>query len=168
MTSLPPPHHHTLNAAFGWLELGLPAEAQAELSRLPEEMRTLPEALHAQFAIHARNAAWDAAFLVGETHVRLHPADAAAWIHRAYAARRKPGGTLAEAFAALQPALERFPDESIIPYNLACYCAQQGQATEAWTWLERAARVGEPEIIRRMALADDDLRPLWPRIPQLG
>jgi hypothetical protein len=167
VTSLPPPHHHTLNAALGWLELGLPADAQAELCRLPAELRTEPATLNAQFLLHAHNSVWDAAFLVAETHVRLHPGDAGAWIHRAFAARRKLGGSLAEAFAALRPAVERFPSESIIPYNLACYCAQQAELAEAWDWLELAAKVGNGGLIQRMAMVDEDLRPLWPRLLDL-
>jgi predicted Zn-dependent protease len=164
METLPPPHHHTLNAAQGWLELGLPADAQAELDHLPAALRTVPVALHVQFAIHAHTAAWDAGFVVADTHVRLHPADAGAWIHRAYAARRKAGGSVAEAFASLSPAADLFPAEPVIPYNLACYCAQQGEADEAWRWLERARKVGDAAAIHRMALADDDLRLLWPQL----
>jgi len=163
--NLPPaPHHHTLNAALGWLELGLPADAQAELDRLPAELRTHPLALETQFALCAHLADWAAAFVVAETQVRLHPEEVGGWIHRAYAARRKPGGGLAEAFALLWPAFEHFPDEPIIPYNLACYRARQGDVEAAWDWLTEAMKVGDPARLRRMALADEDLEALRPRL----
>jgi hypothetical protein len=168
MTSLPPPHHHTLNAALGWLQLGLPADAQSELDRLPEELRTQFVPLETQFAIHAEKPKWDAAFAVAEQCVQLHPKEAGGWIHRAYAARRKPGGGVEEAFELLFPAAVKFPDEVTIPYNLACYCAQLDRLDEAWRWYRAARELGEPAKLRRMALADDDLRPLWAQITQLA
>lgn len=169
MTNIPAPHHHTLNAALGWLGLGLPADAQTELDRLPVELRTHPIALEAQFAVHAEQQAWDMAFVVADTTVRLHPELPGGWIHRAYAARRKPGGSLEEAFAALLPAFDKFPDESVIPYNLACYRAQQGDLEAAWDWFEAAVRAddGDMKQLKARAIADDDLKPLWPKIAAL-
>ena len=37
---------------------------------------------------------------------------------------------------------------------------------EARHWLKRACQAGQKEHIKMMALADDDLRPLWPEIPE--
>jgi hypothetical protein len=37
----------------------------------------------------------------------------------------------------------------------------------ARTWLKRAMDVGDREAIKKMALADEDLKPLWPEISQL-
>lgn len=167
MAPLPPPHHHTINAELGWLGLGLAAEAQAELDQLPAEWQTHRLALEAQFAIHDQQAAWEAAYSVADLSVRLHPEAAGGWIQRAFAARRKPGGGLNEAFELLLPAVAKFPKELTVPYNLACYCAQQNQLTEAWRWFRAAQRLGPPAAVRRMALKDEDLRPLWVQIEQL-
>lgn len=167
MTPLPPPHHHRLTAAEGWLELGLPAEAQSELDALPVAFQSSPAVLHAQYAICAHRLEWDTAFDIAERHVQLHPHEVSGWIHRAYAARRKPGGGLTEAFELLRPAADHFPEEAVVPYNLACYCAQQAELNQAWKWLERATKIGGAELIRGMALADADLCPLWPRIAEL-
>lgn len=168
MVPLPPPHNHTLNAVSGWLGLGLTAEAQTELNRLPPELRTHRLALDAQFAIHAENSAWEAAHAVAETSVRLHPDEVGGWIQRAFAARRRPGGGLEDAFALLLPAAEKFPQEVTIPYNLACYCAQKDRLAEAWQWFRKARGLGNPKELRQMALADEDLRPLWTQIAQLS
>ena len=70
-------------------------------------------------------------------------------------------GGLAAAQEVLRPAFERFPAEAIIPYNLACYACQAGQLDEARRWLDHAFQRGKPDPIKRMALADPDLRPLW-------
>ena len=65
----------------------------------------------------------------------------------------------------LLSAAERFPKESTIPFNLACYAAQSQQPVEAWNWLLRAAEAeGDRKAIQRQALADPDLEALWPRI----
>jgi hypothetical protein len=168
MAPLPPPHHHTLNAASGWLGLGMTVEAQLELDRLPPELRTHRLALDVQFAIHAENSAWDAAYTVAESSVSLHPEDVGGWIQRAFAARRKTGGGLDDAFALLLPAAEKFPKEVTIPYNLACYCAQKDRLAEAWQWYRQARSLGNPKDLRKMALADEDLKPLWSQIAQLA
>ncbi len=167
MTPLPPPFHHVLNAVEGWLGLGLPAEALAELQRLPEGLQNDPAVLHSRFAICANGADWDRAFEWAERLVQMHPDEPGGWIRRAYAARRRTGGGLTEAFELLLPAVERFPSESVIPFNLACYCAQQAELNQAWKWLELASKIGGAELIRRMALSDADLCPLWPRIAML-
>ena len=167
MAPLPPPHDRTHNAALGWLGLGLTAEAQAELDQLPTELQTHRLVLDAQFAIHAENTAWEVAFLVADMSVRLHPEDAGGWIQRAFAARRKVGGGVEAAFELLLPAVAKFPGELTVPYNLACYCAQQDQLTEAWRWYRTARRLGPPSAVRQMALKDEDLRPLWIQIAQL-
>jgi hypothetical protein len=37
----------------------------------------------------------------------------------------------------------------------------------ARTWLHRAINAGKKDAIKQMALADDDLKPLWPEIKEL-
>lgn len=164
MTSLPVPYQHIPSAVEGWLELGVPREAESELDRLPQSLHDEAAVLRARYAICAHRGDWHSAYEVAERQVRLHPDDASGWIHRSFAERRRPGGSLTEAFQLLKSAVERFPGEAVIPYNLACYCAQQAELDQAWDWLQLASRVGGTEFIRRMALADADLCALWPRI----
>jgi tetratricopeptide (TPR) repeat protein len=74
-------------------------------------------------------------------------------------------GGLDRAWAALHPALERFPRSQIIAYNLACYAAQLDRLDEAWLLFQRALAVAEkPCEVLCLALTDSDLKPLWPRI----
>ncbi|HCL91647.1 MAG TPA: hypothetical protein DIC50_02555, partial [Verrucomicrobia subdivision 3 bacterium] len=60
-----------------------------------------------------------------------------------------------------------FPQEAIIPFNLSCYACQLQQLDVARLWLRRAAGIGGKEQIKRLALSDPDLQPLWPEIEQL-
>ncbi len=164
LLALEPPDSHLIRAAEGWLELGLPDEAEAELSQLSAAAKTHPQALHASWAVHAHRTEWNLAHAVAESLVQAVPDDAIGWVHRAYATRRMNGGGLQAAWDALRPAVELFPDETLIPYNLACYACQLGRLDAGRHWLGRAREVAVKQksraAIQAMALADPDLAPL--------
>jgi len=167
--TLPHPDNLYFSAAEGWLMLGDTRAAREELARLSPAARAEAGVIELEWAVCARAEEWAAAFALAERLVETMPCRSFGWVHRAYAARRMPGGGLARAWALLRPAVEKFPKEYLIPYNLACYAAQSGRLEEAWDWLERARGTsGSPEEIKAMALADDDLRPLWGRIAGEG
>lgn len=165
MKKLPHPDNFHLDAATGWLLLGDLEAAKTELGRLTPVSREDPAALEVEWDIDAKVGSWDHAYQVAERLVTGAPEVPFGWIHRAYAARRMPGGGLTQAWHSLRPAAEKFPNVFLIPYNLACYAAQMGQAEEAWGWLLRAAKAaGSYSKIKTMALEDADLKPLWPKI----
>ncbi|HAV63963.1 MAG TPA: hypothetical protein DCY13_16550 [Verrucomicrobiales bacterium] len=149
-----------LMAADGWTDLGCPAEAHAELEQIAAEEKVHPFVLESYWRVYAAWGKWQRAFEVAESLVERQPGLAAGWLHRAYAARRMPGGTVQVAFDLLQPAAGKFLKEPIIPYNLACYCAQLGQLSDARSWLEQAFQHGDRKVLHRMALEDPDLEPL--------
>ena len=157
-----------LRAAEGWIELGLIEEARAELAELGPELRNGADGLEVQWLLFAERGHWDAAFAVAQQSVDLHPQAEGGWIHRAYAARRRPGGGIPYARELLLPAVELFPQSHIVPFNLACYAAQLGELAEAWQWLEHSARVGTWATTCEMGLRDTDLEPLWPRLRETG
>ena len=158
------PDLHRLRAAQGWLELGLPAEAELELAGLGEPARRHPAALDLGWAAAAARLDWPRAHVLAEELVRLHPRQVGGWIHRAYAARRMPGGGLDAALAALLPAATAFPGEPMVAYNLACYLVRLQRIEEGWRWYLEAERRGEASGIRELALADEDLREIRERI----
>ena len=162
-----------LRAAEGWLELGLVEEAWAELAQLGPELRQGAPGLEIQWLLFAERGHWDAAFAVAQQTIDLHPSNEAGWIHRSYAARRRPGGGLTLAQELLQPAIHECPRSRIVPFNLACYAAQLGDLTGAWAWLERSATNSNWRETCILGLKDADLKPLWPRLrekqkPQAG
>ena len=81
--------------------------------------------------------------------------------------RRAPGGGLQAAWDALIPAVDRFPKEPTIPYNLACYACQLEKLDEARRWFQRALGVGQKAKLKSMGASDPDLRPLWGEIKTL-
>jgi hypothetical protein len=48
----------------------------------------------------------------------------------------------------------------LIPYNLACYCAQLGHLDECQVWFKKAMAIDE-HTVKRAAIDDPDLKPLW-------
>lgn len=160
-----PPDRHYVLAAEGWLELGNLAEAVREWEGLSSEGRVHPAALQVRWHILAHGEAWDEALRVAEDLVRRAPEVCAGWLHRAYAMRRCSGGGLQQAWEVLHPAADRFPEEEIVAYNLACYATQLGREDEGWEWFLRASQVSRNAgRLRVMALRDADLQPLWERI----
>jgi len=61
----------------------------------------------------------------------------------------------------LLEAAKLFPDDSMIHYNLACYCAQLGQLDAAQEYLDKSYELGDAQKIKLIALDDEDLKPLW-------
>lgn len=166
---LEPPDLHLVRAAEGWLELHLPHEAEVELAQLSPEMREHPAVLEIRWHLHAAGAEWQLACVAADRLIAVAPQLVAGWIHRAYATRRMTGGGLTAAWEALLPAAEHFPDESLVPYNLACYACQLSRLEVARHWLQRALSIAGQNnhraMLLQMALADADLAPLHAEIP---
>lgn len=168
MLPLEPPDIHHLNAATGWLMLGDAAEARSEFEQIRPARRTHPQVLDCEWQLLAREQRWQAAVEVGERMVRVSPNDASAWVHRSFALHELR--RTREAFDQLLPAVERFPGETVIPYNLACYTCQLGDLPAARRWLNQSLALTESadhKLIRlRSALTDVDLAPLWPELKE--
>ncbi len=162
---LEPPDSHYLNAATGWLELGLPDEAEAELRRLSRTSRLHPDSLAVEWEILARTQRWREALTVATLILEIDATRPTGWINRSYALHELK--RTAEARQALLVAHPRFPTVGVIPYNLACYACQMGHLEEARRWLREAiARDGRAVVVDR-ARQDPDLRPMLAEIELL-
>ena len=97
---------------------------------------------------------------ITSTIVRLDPSRVGAWIDRSNALHFL--GRYQEAWDLLPPALERFPDNVFLPYNIACFACRLGRLGEARDWLKQAgALAADKPALKRMALDDPGLEPLW-------
>ena len=164
MQGLETPDIHRLNAALGWLGLNSPAEARGELDAIAPSQQGHPAVLEARWLLCAHEKNWRDALAVAERELASAPDESSGWLHRAYALRRVDGGGLPTAWEALLPAAEKFPKEPVIAFNLACYACQLSDLPAARKWLRRAMKIGGKQAIQKMALADNDLKPLWPEI----
>ncbi len=153
------PDFHHLRAAQGWLELGDTQSADLELEKLSKSARTHPEVLDTRWFIRAKTEDWADCIEIGKKLTKLAPESAQSWIHHAYALHELK--KTREAFAVLSSVADRFPDEPIIPYNLACYSCQLGDPVGARDWLAQVYKLGNAQEWQQKAMEDPDLKPLW-------
>jgi len=161
------PDSHHLDAAVGWLGLGCAGDAREELAKIAPENQQHPDVLEARWTICAHEQQWRDALEVARAELLAAPEEPAGWLHRAYALRRVSEGGLTQAWEALLPAAKKFPAEPVIAFNLSCYACQMRQLEIARHWLRSAMAAGQKETIKKMALADEDLQPLWPEMEDL-
>ena len=165
MGKLTPPGDHYLNAAIGWLELGNTAEAKMELTKISSDQRQHREVLEVGWRICAAERNWAEALEAARRLVATDPDDATGWIHQSYSLHELK--RTREAFDMLLPVVEKFPGVSTIPYNLACYACRLGDLERARSWLSEAVRIRGKADIKRTALEDPDLQPMWEEIKKL-
>lgn len=159
-----PDRHHAL-AAEGWLALGNVAEAELEWARLSPDGLGHPTSLAIEWRIHSARREWEKALESARRCIRADPQSAVGWINQSYSLHelRRTG----EAFQSLHAMVLRFPDEGVIPYNLACYSCQLGDVDGARRWFDQAVRIGGKAMMKEMAEDDPDLEPLLDYIESL-
>jgi predicted Zn-dependent protease len=157
--AIEPPDIHNLNAARGWLELGNTPEAWQELGELLPRWHEHPEVLNLMWELYAAEKEWAKALAVARQMVSRYPEEVAGWIHQSYTLHELKRTD--EARDELARSVGRFPKEGVIPYNLACYECQLGQLGTAKRWLSLAEKIQGREVLKKMALDDPDLQPLW-------
>jgi len=145
-----------LTAASGFCELGLYQEALEELAGLPENVRDEVAVLAAWLQIYQSWGKWAEEASVAERLIEKNPEEADWYVALAFATRRGRG--LAEAEAVLAAAVEQFPQNATINFNLACYYAQSGDLELARLHLGKAIAIDSQ--FKEAALADPDLAPL--------
>ena len=147
-----------LEAAQGWLELGLPLDANEELEKIQPQLRAHPDVLDVRWHIYANAKKWDACVDIANAIVRCAPDRSDGWIHRSFALHEMK--RTQEAHDQLLPAADKFPKVWTVPYNLACYCSRLHRFNEAKDWLKKAMGIGGKRV-QDAAAADEDLKPLW-------
>ena len=156
---LEPPGSHHLNAAQGWLGLGDCQSALDELEFIDPVMRSHPDVLAVRCDIYTTAMNWPAVVAVAWTLVKLCPDRPSGWVRRSFALHGLK--QTQQAFDLLLPAARKFPEIPMIPYNLACYCAQLGKLEEARRWLHRSYEIGNARVLKSVARYDPDLAPLF-------
>lgn len=160
------PDLHRLNAAVGWLELGVLDESEAELQSLSRTAKKHPECRHIEWRLRVERRDWDASLAIARQIVVESPDSPVGWIDRSYSLHKMD--RTREAMKELVPAFDRFPSESIVPYNLACYACRLEDLEEAFRWFQRAVKRGDKRTLVKMAMADPDLEGLRDRLSSLG
>lgn len=148
----------TLQAATGWLELGLADEALIELESLPMDARAQRDVMElklvAQMECQSWNSASDTARLLC-----LKAADEPMFFIRAAFCLHETGDTLAACNWLLRGPKSLF-EMAIFHYNLACYLWTLGEANRARSHLKQAITMDES--YREAARDDRDLVGIGP------
>ena len=100
---------------------------------------------------------WEMAEAVASHLVKVQPENETWWINLAYSVRQVEGVEKAEAILLRAQALH--PKVAMIAFNLACYASVTGRMEETKARLRRAIKLDKD--IRRLAVDDEDLKPLW-------
>lgn len=157
-TELSPLALQQIRFAEGWLGLGNAEEAAKAIADLNTFESNQPDVLALRWSIHAAVERWEEALRVALVQLKNDSSDVRGWINQSYAIRRTSDGGIRPAMEALLPALQKFPKEMLIPYNLACYQCQLGDLEEARGLLRVALKRGERRQILALALNDSDLK----------
>ncbi len=154
---LEPANERRLIAAEGFLELGLPLDANEEIESMDADVRHVPEVLAVRVGIYRALEAWPLMQVVAR-QLALDAPDKPDWtVAWAYATRR--ADSLDAARLILVNAVERLPGVAVFAFNLACYEAQLGDIGSAKKHLSRAIELRGD--LRLRALEDEDLKALW-------
>src|SRR6266496_3130783 len=154
---LEPPDLQHWQAAVGYVELGMFADANSELEKIDPFLRAAPEILALRIEIYRGLQKWDLMTELTRRLVEFEP-DNPQWpVSLAYATRR--GNSIEAAKEILLSGEAKFPNEAVIKYNLACYCCQLAEIEDAKNYLKKAFEIDSSWRLK--ALDDEDLRPLW-------
>lgn len=138
--------------------MGAVREAVRELNAIARPHHGHPDVLEILWRVRAQEKDWDAAVEVAGELIRTAPDRVNGWVNRSYSLHEL--GRTREALDGLKAVISRFPKDSIIPYNLACYSCRLGDEMAAQNWILLAARLRPKEEIRSMGLEDPDLKAL--------
>jgi tetratricopeptide (TPR) repeat protein len=144
-------------AFSGYLELGMLDDAETALEEIAPEDKNRNEVLGARVALYAAAKKWDMAAAVASHLVKVEPENAGWWINLAYSVRRIESVEKAEAILLRAQAIH--PKDSLIAFHLACYASVTARIEEAKARLRHA--IALDKRVRTLAIADEDLRPLW-------
>jgi len=143
-----------LLAAQGYIELEMPAEALAELDRLPPEDRDREEVLQLRLFVMMRGRLWQPALEVCSRLRQLCPSSSTGFIHGAFCLHEM--GRTAEAKSLLLQGPSSLAKEATFFYNLGCYDAVLGNLQEAAAALRTSFEMDKK--FREIAKYDPDLK----------
>jgi tetratricopeptide (TPR) repeat protein len=151
-----------LQAAVGYLELGMLVEANEEIENLAPELKTSSPVLGVRLEIYRAAEKWSLMEVVARELWKRHPDEPVYWNDLAWAVRRADSINAAQKI--LLDAVERFPGDALTHFNIACYACQLGDIELAKTRVGKAIQLDAK--FKMLALDDPDLEPLWKDIEE--
>lgn len=146
-----------LSYANGYLDLGMTAEAAAELDAIPPIDLLEDDVLALRTRLYLETQNWELLAAVAQQLATQAPEFTVAWIHWAYALRELDRNDEAKTIALR--GLTCHPKEAILWFNLACYCSLLGELQDASDHLDTAIKL--EKTFEQEAVDDPDLTNLW-------
>jgi len=146
-----------VEAADGFLRLGLPEEAWHELEFLPSALRKSKPVMEARLRVYQALGDWSETAKIARTMTNQSPEETRWWIEWSRALTQQ--GQPHEARGVLLRAAARHPDNASVNYHLAKLCIAADQREEATRRLKKAF-AADPAL-RAAAKEETDLAQLW-------
>ena len=118
-----------------------------------------PGQVYDRWAATAQAWKYQESLELAETLVEIAPEWYGSWL--AQATSLFSLGRTRQAYHFLLPVTARFPENPWVRYDLAYLACELGNLDAARKWLLRATDFCDTQIIRRRALNDRHLQPLW-------
>ena len=152
-----PAIQRALEAADGYLYLGMFDEALEELHGIESEAQESAAVMLARIRLLLHKKQWRSAEELSGLGADLHPEEGEFTVQRAFALHQMRKGD--EAVEVLMAAPEWIRRTGILHYNLACYEARLGDLSTARQCINAAIQLNQG--IKKSARLDPDLQALW-------
>ena len=149
-------HHHTLRAAQGYCELGMTADALAEIESVPAELQRHEAVVELRLIILMQARRWKAALAAGRELTKVSPEKNIGYIHSAFCLHELGHTEAARQMLLAGP--ETLHAEPVFHYNLACYECMLGHFDLARVHLDKSFDLDKK--FRDYAQTDPDLEKL--------
>lgn len=154
-----------LSYARGYLELGMLAEAELELTRIRPPHDRTPDCMSLRLMLLQEKQDWQTLAVFAAECAQHMPDDPGVWVTWAYAARR--AHSLIQAERILLEAETHHPSEPTIQFNLGCYACLRGDLADAKRRVDRAitldpkfgpAAATDPDLAALRAVSGEEQR----------
>jgi tetratricopeptide (TPR) repeat protein len=155
--------HRALQAADGYLYLGMADEALKELEAIGRGEQEKPSVLLARIRVLLHLRKWREAEGLSSRAALAHPEEDEFTVQQAFALHQLEKGE--QAVEVLLAAPEWIRRTGILHYNLACYEARLGDLKTARQCINAAIQINA--AMKKNARVDPDLQGLW-MLPRSG
>lgn len=145
-----------LRAAQGYLDLEMTVEAAREIELMASQDRVRPEVLGFRVLLYMKAEKWKKGCIAAQHMTTLEPHVATWWQYLASCTRNWKSP--AEAERVTREAVELFPRDATLQFNLGCLCSIQGKLREASYWISSALKLNKE--LKDTTLDHPDLIPI--------
>ena len=161
---MPIPTRRHIEYAQGYLALGMPKEAEAELNAVVEHEQEQIEVLRLRVDLHLESKRWAKVLSLAPSVCKASPESEATWIAWAFALHElKRTGEAQSVLLKAEPF--HGSKSAVLHYNLACYACMLGQLDEAKRRLSTASKMDQAWL--QTALDDPDLQAMRDHVIKL-